>query len=44
MKRNPADDCIFVRRGEGCFLIIAFYVNDLLIACSDDLTLRATKV
>ena len=34
MKRNPADDCVYVRRKGGQILIIALYVDDILIACS----------
>ena len=34
MERNPADDCVYVRRKGGHILIIALYVDDLLIACS----------
>ena len=35
MERNKADDCVYVRRQGGQILIIALYVDDLLIACSD---------
>lgn len=43
MERNPADDCIYVRRGEGRILIVALYVDDLSITCNDDELLCATK-
>ena len=43
MTRNPADDCIYVRREGGHLLIIALYVDDLLIACSDESMLSKTK-
>lgn len=43
MERNPADDCIYVRRKGGHILIIALYVDDLLIACSDESILSETK-
>jgi hypothetical protein len=43
MERNPADDCVYVRRQGGQLLIIALYVDDLLIACSDKEVLVATK-
>jgi hypothetical protein len=43
MQRNPADDCVYVRRKAGHLLIIALYVDDLLIACSDKATLVNTK-
>ena len=34
MERNPADECVYVRRKGGQILIIALYVDDILIACS----------
>lgn len=34
MRRHPADDCVYVRRKNKQKLIIALYVDDLLIACS----------
>ena len=43
MERNPADDCVYVRRKGGQILIIALYVDDLLIACSDKAVLVQTK-
>ena len=43
MSRNAADDCVYVRRQGGQLLIIALYVDDLLIACSDEVTLAETK-
>ena len=43
MERNPADDCVYVRRQGGHILIIALYVDDLLIACSDMSVLQDTK-
>ena len=43
MERNPADDCVYVRRKGGHILIIAIYVDDLLIACSDKSILTNTK-
>ena len=43
MERNPADDCVYVRRKGGHILIIALYVDDLLIACSDRSVLMETK-
>ena len=43
MERNPADDCVYVRRKGGHILIIALYVDDLLIACSNKALLAETK-
>ena len=43
MERNPADDCVYVRRKGGHILIIALYVDDLLIACDDMDMLNETK-
>ena len=43
MQRNPADDCIYVRQKGGHILIIALYVDDLLIACSEKTVLSETK-
>ena len=43
MKRNPADDCVYVRRQGGHILIIALYVDELLIACSDMSMMGDTK-
>ena len=43
MEHNPADDCVYVRRKGGHILIIALYVDDLLIACSDMSVLIETK-
>ena len=43
MDRNPADDCVYVRRQGGNILIIALYVDDLLIACSELTVLKDTK-
>ena len=43
MERNKADDCVYVRRQGGQILIIALYVDDLLIACSDLSILNNTK-
>ena len=34
MESNPADECVYVRRKGGQILIIALYVDDILIACS----------
>jgi hypothetical protein len=43
MQRNEADDCVYVRRQGGHILVIALYVDDLLIACSDNSILADTK-
>ena len=43
MKRNPADDCVYIRRQGGQLLIIALYVDDLLIACSHESVLMDLK-
>jgi len=43
MERSPADDCVYVRCKGGQVLVIALYVDDLLIACSDQETLDSTK-
>ena len=43
MEGNPADECVYMRRSGGQLLIVALYVDDLLIACSDENVLYATK-
>lgn len=43
MVRNPADDCMYVRHDGNDLLLIALYVDDLLIACSNMETLQITK-
>ena len=43
MERNPADDCVYIRKTSSRILIIALYVDDLLIACSDKGLLQQTK-
>jgi hypothetical protein len=40
---SVADPCIFIRRHNGKLDIIALYVDDLLIGCSDDDTLAELK-
>ena len=43
MEHNAADDCLYVRKTGNSILLIALYVDDLLIACSDEDTLLQTK-
>ena len=43
MERNDADDCVYMRSEGGHVLIIALYVDDLLIACDDMEVLSETK-
>ena len=43
MQHNDADDCLYVRKTGKSILLIALYVDDLLIACSDESTLLDTK-
>ena len=43
MQHNDADDCLYVRKTSSSILLIALYVDDLLIACSDESTLLDTK-
>ena len=43
LSRNPADECLYSGCQNGSVLIIALYVDDLLIACSDMATLNTVK-
>ena len=43
LSRNPSDDCLYTGCHNGNVLIIALYVDDLLIACSDSATLNVVK-
>ena len=44
LKRNIADDCIYSSCNNGGVLIIALYVDDLLIGCSDMEKLQEVKL
>lgn len=43
MRRNSADDCMYMRHDGTNLFFIALYVDDLLISCSDMKTLENTK-
>jgi len=38
MERLSADPCIYIQRSQGKFLIIAIYVDDMLVLCEDEST------
>ena len=44
MERNPSDECVYMRRQGGNILIIALYVDDLLIACNEMSVIVETKL
>lgn len=44
MERNTADDWMYVRHKQGLLVILALYVDYLLIACSHDIKLKQTKL
>lgn len=41
---NSADECVYIRLQGGDILIIALYVDDLLIACNSNSLLADTKL
>lgn len=43
MKGKPAEEFLYIRHQSSTVLIIALYVDDLLIACNDEETLWKTK-
>ena len=43
MQRNAADACIYTRHSKGIILLVALYVDDLLIACNSENVLRSVK-
>ena len=43
LSRNPSDECLYTGCHNGNILIIALYVDDLLIACDDSAKLNVVK-
>ena len=43
MNRNPADECVYMKHKEDVVLIVALYVDDILIACNSSAVLKETK-
>ena len=44
MSRNPADECVYMKRNNDEVLIVALYVDDILVACSNYDILKETKL